>query len=135
MTRETAEHVAELAARLAICPTYTVRDGHSHDPQEIRPVPPHIAAREAIALCKVAKAAHKLAERQCCEDIPEARIERAHARHRAQANAILARFGLVGSLQYDPRGWPLAIHANEADAAGWETCGSPREILRVTPEA
>jgi hypothetical protein len=134
MNRETSEHVAELAALLAQHP-YQAHVAAGEAPRLIMPCPPHVAAREAIALCKVSKAAHRFAERQCNSDPSEAVIDRTHASLRHKADTILSRFGLCCSFQWDPRGWPLAIHASQADAEGWETCGSPRELLRVTPHA
>ena len=134
MNRETAEHVAELAALLAQHP-YQAHVAAGEALRLIMPCPPHVAAREAIALCKVSTAAHRFAERQCNSDPSEAVIDRAHAKLRARAADILGRFGMVAALQFDPRGWPVALFDCASDRDGWETCGSPRELLRVTPHA
>lgn len=138
MNRETAEHVAELAALLARHPYTLPREAAPGAPAESRvfsPCPPHVAARNALILCDLAHKAHRYAERMCNEDLGEKAIETRLAMFRKRLAHTLAAFGLCGSLQMDPRGWPIAIHASEADREGWETCGSPRELLRVTPHA
>ena len=74
MTRETAAHVAELAALL-------MRQGCRRpvhvpgaavpipaDRETIHPCPPHIAARTALDLCRQAAKLHRIAERECNED-------------------------------------------------------------------
>lgn len=131
MTRETAEHVAHLAAILAQQPQYHADHGI------LSPVPAHVAAREACSLAAVAKRAHMFAEKDCNGDIAgsEDDILKMHARFRADAARILARFGLAVGMQWDPRGWPIAVHASAANATDWEYNGSPRELIRVTPHA
>ena len=116
MTRETAEFVAEVAALLARH-TYTLDNG--------KPVntPPHVAAREAMKLARVARSLHRLAERNCCEDLDgvygEGYYERTDTRLENKARAIVARFpGLEVEFQGDPRGWPIILmsHAPNTSA-------------------
>jgi hypothetical protein len=139
MNRETAEHVAELAAKLAQYPytpeAFKLTSGEMHQPARLDPCPAHVAAREAIALCALATRVHRTSEQECSGQISEKRGEFLRHRQRTQLAEILGRFGLCGSLQTDPRGWPIALHANETDREGWDRCGSPSELLRVTPHA
>lgn len=157
MNRETAEHAAELAALLERAGMNRFNAGLAMPGESFAP---HLSARAALALTREASKLHRIAERQCNFDIacpkcdgsgetgagPDAKpcrscqgtgstLGRAMNRSRARVAEILATFGLFPAWQTDPRGWPVAIFASEADAKSWDRTGSPRELLRVTPHA
>lgn len=73
-----------------------------------------VGTADARRLKRVAGALHRIAERYCTEDMPDAvlaRVERREASLEAEARETAARHGLNVYLQGDPRGWPLYLWA------------------------
>ena len=94
---------------------------------------PHVAARESVNLCAIARRMHKRAEHDCNFGMSENKRDRLDTRDMAQARAILEPFGLTCGHQGDPRGWPLLLYVAGTDADSAAYSGSPREMARVCP--
>lgn len=131
MTRENLENVAEVAARLAQAPHYHSDFGGADGAgSKLAPVPPHVAAREAVSLVRLARRFHRLCERACDDpSLTEREHERIDYQLRQKADAIAARFGLHVYYQTDPRGWPLVLSHEPLDGRNYD------RGWRITPHA
>lgn len=112
----------EAAAHLAAVLTEEARAAEAKTPAET-PWPAHWAARDAIALIKIARAMDNLAVRQCNEPWGDKEYERAE-RRRAKAleriKEIGKPYGFKGaSVHGDPRGFVVRIDLASGRKNGW----------------
>lgn len=95
--------LAELTALLALEQAHLADAG-----QNVTVSPPHLIARDAIALRRLARRATSLAVRQCNEPLPEDYIDKRRESIRKATAAILVNYGVSEfHVAGDPRGLVL----------------------------